>query len=131
MSRCCLNEERLYCSFVFIYLYTHAYKRNTVISWFVCFIFTKMYVAIHFLFHSLHWLIFISGFNSLSHLINTSNAEKSYSPYYYVLPDNMKLPLCLQPMNGTYTSPYCVPIVITVILYWHFLKCYTFSLEGF
>lgn len=66
MSCCCLNEEELYCSFVFIYLYAHTYKRNTVISWFVCFIFTKMYVPIHFLFHFLHWIILINWFSTQS-----------------------------------------------------------------
>lgn len=49
----------------------------------------------------------------------------SYSPYYCVLPENMKLPLCLNPVNGTYISPYCVPRVMTVILYWHFFQSVT------
>lgn len=118
---CCLNEEGLYCSF-WVYIFIHIYPKEIQLSpgLYVSFSLRCMLPYI-FLFCSLHWLIFIIGFNSLNHLINISSAEKSYSPYYCVLPDNMKLPLCLPPMNGTYI-PYCVPVVVTVILYWHFLK---------
>lgn len=124
MSCCCLNEEELYCSFVFIYLYPHTYKRNTVISWFVCFIFTKMYVPIHFCFIFLHWIIFINWFNTQS-FNKYQQCWNKLSPYYCVLPEYMRLPLCLHLMNGTYISPYCVPIVLTVILYWHFFQSVT------
>lgn len=69
MSCCCLNEEKLYCSFVFIYLHTHAHTHIKEIQLspglYVSFSLRCMLPYI-FLFHFLHWIIFINGFNTQS-----------------------------------------------------------------